>query len=356
MPPMLRFFIRRLLAIPITLFVISALLYGVIMLSPVEARAQLYMPKGGSNNPNLRPEVLRQQIIEKHGLNDPYPVQYARWALRLLQGDWGWSPGLRGDVLEALIARTPVTAELTIYSILLLVPLGIASGAISGWKQNQISDHGFRLIAFIATSIPPFVLGLVLLTIFYAGLNWFPPGRVSISEHFVVNSSNFKSFTGLLTLDGMLNGRLDISVSAFRHLVLPAITLSMAHWATLGRVTRAATIEEINREYIVAARARGIPRRSIVWIHALRNVMIPALNSTALSTASLIMGVFVVEVVFGFPGVSELITGAMWYTPDTPTAMGFSIYSVLLVLPVMLVLDIFQGLVDPRIREGASEL
>jgi ABC-type dipeptide/oligopeptide/nickel transport system permease component len=355
MPPMLTFFIRRLLAIPITLFVITASLYGVIMLAPVEARAELYMPKGESNNPHLRPEVMRQQIIEEHGLNDPYPVQYARWALRLLRGDWGWSPGLRGDVLEALIMRTSATAELTIYSVLLLVPLGIASGALAGWGQNRLPDHGFRLIAFIATSIPPFILGLVLLTIFYAGLNWFPPGRVSISENPVVTSSNFKHFTGLLTLDGMLNGRIDISASAFRHLVLPAITLSLAHWATLGRVTRVATIEEIGREYIVAARARGIPRRSIVWIHALRNVMIPALNSTALSAASLLMGVFVVEVIFGLPGVSELITGAMRNVPDTPTAMGFAIYSVLLVLPVMLILDIVQGIVDPRIREGASE-
>lgn len=355
MPPMLMFFIRRLLAIPITLLVITAVLYGVIMLAPAEARAELYMPKGQSNNPNLRPEIMRQQIIEKHGLNDPYPVQYVRWASRLLRGDWGWSPGLRGDVLEALIERTSMTAELTIYSILLLVPLGIASGALAGWRQNRLPDHGFRPVAFIGTSIPPFILGLVLLTIFYAGLNWFPPGRVSISDNLVVTSPNFKHFTGLLTLDGMLNGRIDITTSAFRHLVLPALTLSLAHWATLGRVTRVATIEEIHKEYIVAARARGIPRRSVVWIHALRNVMIPAMNSTALSAASLLMGVFVVEAIFGLPGVSELITGAMRNMPDTPTAMGFAIYSVLLVLPVMLVLDVLQGFVDPRIREGAAE-
>jgi peptide/nickel transport system permease protein len=249
-----------------------------------------------------------------------------------------------------------VTAELTIYSVLLLVPLGIASGTGAGRKQNRLSDHGFRLVAFIATSIPPFILGLVLLAIFYAGLHWFPPGRISISESFEIADPSFKSFTGLLTIDGLLNGRFDISLSALRHLVLPAITLSLAHWATLGRVTRAAMIEELDKDYIVAARGRGLPRQSIIWLHALRNAMIPALNSTALSAASLIMGVFVVEAVFGFPGVSELITGGGWYTPDTPIAMGCAVYSVLLVLPVMLVLDIAQGIVDPRIREGITEL
>jgi peptide/nickel transport system permease protein len=352
MPPMLRFLLRRLLAIPTTLFVITAVLYAIIMLAPAETRAELYMPRGESNNPNLRPEVLRQQIIEENGLNDPYPVQYVRWASRLLRGDWGWSPGLRGDVLPALIERTPATAELTIYSVLLLVPLGIASGLNAGWRQNRPSDHGFRLIAFVATSIPPFILGLVLLTTFYAGLHWFPPGRIGISESFEIADPSFESITGLLTFDGLLNGRFDIAISALRHLVLPAITVSLAHWATLGRVTRATTIEELGKEYIVAARGRGLPRQSVVWVHSLRNVMVPALNSAALSAASLIMGVFVVEAVFGFPGISELITGAVQFAPDTPVAMGFAVYSVLIVLPMMLILDVIQAIVDPRIREG----
>ncbi|MFQ6102065.1 MAG: ABC transporter permease [Anaerolineae bacterium] len=353
---MLKFLIRRLMAIPITLFMITAVLYGIIMLAPVEMRAQLYMPRGLSHNPNLRPEVLLHQIIEEHGLNDPYPLQYARWAFRLLQGNWGWSPQLRGDVLEALLVRTPATAELTLYCVLLLIPSGLASGVIAGWKQDRPSDHGFRLTAFIATSIPPFILGLVLLSIFYAGLRWFPPGRLGVAEDFVVKSSSFRSFTGLLTIDGLLNGRFDVTFDALRHLALPVITLSLAHWATLGRVTRAAMIGELGKEYIVAARGRGLPRRSVLWLHALRNAMVPALSSSALSAASLIMGVFVVEVVFGFPGVSKLIIGSMQYTPDAPVAMGFAVYSVLLVLPIMLVLDIIQGIVDPRIREGVSEL
>jgi peptide/nickel transport system permease protein len=352
MPPILKFIVRRLLAVPITLLVITVVLYGIVMLAPIEARVSLYEPQGGKPR---NPEALRQYIIREYGLNDPYPVQYARWAFRMLQGDWGWSPLLRADVLEALVVRTPATVELTLYSTLLLVPLGLASGVVAGWRTGRPVDHGFRLIAFIGTSIPPFILGLMLLGIFYAGLHWFPPGRIDISDSFVVTSPNFNHVTGLLTVDGLLNGRLDISLNAFRHLVLPAITLSLTHWATLGRVTRAAIIEERTKEYITAARGRGLPKQTVIWRHALRNAMIPGLNSTALSAAALIMGVFVVEIVFGFPGISELATLSWAYTPDSAAAMGFAIYSVLLVLPLMFVLDIIQAIVDPRIREGIAE-
>ena len=352
---MLRFLIRRLLAILATLLMVTAALYAVLMLAPAEERAELYLPKGNSNNPGLRPEAMIERVIEEKGLNDPYPVQYVRWVAHLLRGDWGWSPSLRGDVLDALVARTPVTAELTLYSVILLVPLGIASGVISGHRQNRPFDHVFRILAFTATSVPPFILALVLLTIFYAGLRWFPPGRIGIAESQVVTSSAFISVTGLLTLDGLLNGRTDITINALRHLVLPAITLSLAHWATLGRVTRAAMIEELSKDYILAARGRGLPRQSVIWIHALRNVVVPALNSTALSAAALVTGVFVIEAVFGFPGVSELITKAMVFQTDTPIAMGFALYSVLVVSPLMLILDVLQGVVDPRIREEVGE-
>ena len=122
MSPTVKFIIQRFLALPVTLFVVTAVLYAIVMVAPVETRAELYMPKGSSNNPSLNPEAMKRRIIEKQGLNDPYPVQYARWVSRLIQGDWGWSPALGGDVLEALIVRTPATLELTIFSIQAVIP------------------------------------------------------------------------------------------------------------------------------------------------------------------------------------------------------------------------------------------
>lgn len=356
MPPLLKFIARRLLAVPITLLIITATLYGILMLAPVELRAELYMPRSASNNPNYNPELIRQQIIKEQGLDDPYPVQYARWAGRLLRGDWGWSPGFRTEVLPALLARTPATAELTLYSVLLLVPLGIIGGGLAGARPQRLPDYVFRGLAFIATAMPPFILALVLLGIFYVGLRWFPLGRQGITEQYLVQAPTFKSYTGLLTVDGLLNGQPAISLDALRRLVLPCITLSMVHWATLGRVTRAAMIEEMTKDYVTAARGRGLRNSIITWRHMLHNAMLPALNSIGLSTASLIMGVFVIEVVFNIPGVSELIVASARGAPDPPMAMGFALYSVGLVLPVMLILDIAQAVVDPRIREGVKDL
>ncbi|MBN1147914.1 MAG: ABC transporter permease [Anaerolineales bacterium] len=294
-----------------------------------------------------------------HNLNAPFLVQYWGWASRLLHGDWGWSPALRSDVLGALLVRTPVTAELTLYSVIVFFSFGLFCGVRAAWKRGRLFDQGFRLAAFTATSIPPFILGLMLISIFYVGLNWFPIGRISRAYDLEVDSKEFQTYTGMLTVDGLLNGRLDISLDALRHLMLPVLTLSLAHWATLGRVMRTAMIEELSQDYVTAARGRGVSMRRAVWWHALRNALLPALNSTAISAAMLITGVYVVEVIFALPGVSELInksTARGVYTaamiPDVSIAMGFTVYSVIMVLVFMLILDIVQAVVDPRVREG----
>jgi peptide/nickel transport system permease protein len=351
---LLQFFVRRLLTVVITLFIITAIIYGIVLMAPVESRAQLYM--GKRVRANLPPEIYErfiQSVIEEHGMDDPYPVQYFRWVSQLLQGDWGWSPVLRANVFDVLVARTPATVELTLYSLLLFIPLGLLSGALAGWRRNRAPDHSFRLFAFIGTSIPPFILGFVLISIFYVGLHWFLPGHLSMAESMVVRSPGFKSYTGLLTLDGLLNGRPEVALDAARHLIMPVLTLSVFHWATLGRVTRASIIEETNKGYVTAAHARGLSERRILWGHAVPNVLVPSLTASALGAAALITGVYVIEAVFGWPGVSKLITNTMWY-PDVAMASGFAVYSVLAVLTVMILLDIVQLVADPRLRKGGE--
>jgi ABC-type dipeptide/oligopeptide/nickel transport system permease component len=171
----------------------------------------------------------------------------------------------------------------------------------------------------------------------------------------MTNSSSFRTFTGLLTIDGLLNGRPEVTLAAARHLVMPVISLSLFHWATLGRVTRASVIEEVNKGYVTAAHARGLPRSRILWGHTVPNVLVPSLTASALSAATLITGVYVIELVFGWPGVSRLITNSMWQ-PDVAMASGFAVYSVVAVLSVMILLDIVQLVVDPRLRRGGGEL
>lgn len=348
------FVLRRLLIIPLTLLVVTAVLYSFFMAVPAEERASLYLP------PNI-PRVMTQEkldnlinnIIVDKGLDGSFWQQYGRWAGGLLRGDWGYSPTFNAPVLDLLQKRTAVTLELAFYALLMLIPLGIFSGMLSGWRPGSKRDNSFRAAAFLATSIPPFILGLFLLSIFYVGLGWFPPGRTGLIELTLrASTSSFQTITGFLTIDGLLNGRLDVTQDALRHLALPVFTLSLAHWATLGRVTRVAVINETSQAYVVAAKARGLRRRQIVWRHVFRNVLLPALTSSSLSAASLITGVFVVEVVFDYKGLSELVTNSLRTTaPDAALAMGFAIYSVLLVLPIMLLLDMLKGLADPRVRE-----
>jgi peptide/nickel transport system permease protein len=358
MPPFLKFLIRRLLAIPVTLLIITAALYAVAMLTPVRSRALLYWP------PNLNPEQLTaeqeariiQNIIDKWGLNDPYPAQYVRWLSQLTQGNWGYSPVLRRDVLAYLLRRTPVTVELTLYSVIVFIPLGVLGGVIAARRKNSAADHGFRLAAFVGTSIPPFILGLMMLSFLYVGLRWFPLGRLSVAEEAVVRSDAFQAYTGLLTVDGWLNGRPDISLSALHHLAMPVFALALAHWATLGRVTRVTMIEQLDEEYVMAARGRGLRECTVVWGHALRNALVPALTSSGLSTASLITGVYVIEVIFALHGVSDvLVTSVKTGILDVATGLGFAIYSVIMVLSVLFALDVLQAVVDPRLRERIAE-
>jgi peptide/nickel transport system permease protein len=336
----------------VSFIIITATLYGLLMLAPAEERATLYLPRRMPQHAD--PAHILEVIVRDYGLNDPFPIQYTRWLGNLVRGDWGFSPVRREDVLSALLARAPVTAELAVYSVLVFIPLGLISGAVAARRVRSPSDNAIRIAAFIGTSVPPFIFGLMLLSVFYVALGWLAPWRLSTTHDLFVRSAGFHTFTGFLTLDGFLNGRPDISLDALRHLVMPVVTLSLAHWATLGRLTRAAILDEMRRAYVVSARARGLSGGAVLWRHAFRNALIPALNSTALSAANLVTGVFVVEAVFGFHGLSELITTAVAFTPDVPMATGFAVFSVLLVLPLMFLLDILQALVDPRIREGIA--
>jgi peptide/nickel transport system permease protein len=353
MPPFLQFVVRRFLVIPVSLVIITLVLYGGVMLTPPEARATLYYPP--RMNPNMTEEQMRQyqeMIIKRYHLREPFLIQYGYWVQSLFDGTWGYSPSMNEFVLPALLRRTPITLELGIYSLMLLVPLGLVSGVIAGWKRSGTFDRLFRGFAFLSTSTPSFIMALVLLSAFYINLGWFAPERISLHYGLELAKDSFRHVTGMLTVDSLLNGRPDIFLDAWKHLAMPIFTLSLYHWATLGRIARTSMINERNKEYILSARARGIAERRVVWHHAFRNMLTPSLTSVALSAASIVTGVFVAEIIFDFNGVSGVILSAMSGIPDAPAALGFAIYSVLLVLILMFVLDVLQALLDPRVREG----
>jgi ABC-type dipeptide/oligopeptide/nickel transport system permease component len=353
MPPFLQFVIRRFLSIPISLLVITMVLYGGVMLTPPEARATLYMPD--NMPPRLTDEQFKkieENIIERYHLRDPYLVQYFFWVGSLFEGTWGYSPSLNEYVLPSLLRRTPATLELALYSLLLLIPLGLVSGVAAGWKRGGRLDRGFRFLAFLSTSTPSFILAIVLLSIFYINLNWFAPGRLDLNHGLEISGGSFVSYTGILTLDSLLNGRPDIFGNAVRHLAMPVFTLSIYHWATLGRVTRISVLGEEKKEYVTAAKARGLIERRVVWKHVFHNILSPSLTSMTLSATSIVTGVFVAEIIYDINGISGVIVAAMGGVADAPAALGFAMYSVVMILFLMFLLDVLQAVLDPRVREG----
>lgn len=355
MPPFLRFVVVRFLAIPVTILIVTMTLYAFVLLTPPDVRAQLYYPS--RFNPNMTEEKLKQynaRVVRDHKLDAPFPVQYLNWMKELATGQWGYSPVLNEDVLPALLRRTPATAEILIYTLLLYVPLGLLTGIKAGWKKNSRFDRGFRATAFIASAIPTFILALVLMDIFYVVLHWLAPERLSLANDMIFKSDEWRSFTGLLTIDGLLNLKPQVSLDALRHLVMPVVTVALFYWATLGRITRVGIIEESQKEYLLAARARGVTNRSLQWGHAFRNVLTPALTSTALSVAWLLTGVYIVEAIYNFRGISEVAIQGVQGIPDATAIMGFAIYSVLLVSLTMFILDVLQAVFDPRLRQGVT--
>lgn len=353
MPPLLRFMIRRFMVVPVSLFIITLVLYAGVMLTPPEARVSLYLPE--RMNPHLTEEQLKEfieTVIEKRHLRDPFPIQYYYWVRSLFDESWGYSASMNELVLPALLRRTPITLELALYSLLFLIPLGLISGVISGWRRNGVFDSIFRGAAFLGTSMPMFILALVLLSVFYLNLGWFAPERISLPYSIEFSNGSFNQFTGIVTIDALLNARPDVFLDAWKHLAMPVFTLSLYHWATLARVARATMIAERDKPYILAARARGISERTVVWRHAYFNMLTPSLTSMTLSATSIVTGVFVSEIIFNFNGVSNVIIKAMSGIPDAPAALGFAIYSVVMILLLMFILDVLQALLDPRVREG----
>lgn len=353
---MLHFFqhlLRRIGSQLVTFLIITAILYGSVMLTPAETRATLYMPENTSRMSEKQYQAMLDRMIERYHLNDPFPIQYFYWLTNLAQGNWGYSPTLQTDVLTALMQRAPATTEIILYAYLLYFPLGIISGVMAARRKDKAGDRVFRFAAYAATAIPPFILAIVMMAIFYIDLYWFAPERASSTINFFISSGQFKTYTGLLTIDGLLNGRPDITLDALRHLVMPVVTLALANWALLGSLTRTTMVEELPKEYVVAARARGLSEGRIFWVHMLRNVISPAFSSSLVSAASLITGVMVVEIIFNYPGISYIALRSIEGIPDAPAALGFTLYSIILILILMTILDMFQYGLDPRIREKA---
>ncbi|WP_193337263.1 ABC transporter permease [Devosia beringensis] len=311
--------LRRLLsAIPLLLG-ISVILFAIIHLAP-GGPLDMY-----TENPAVSKEALAQ-IAAAYGLDQPVPVQYFLWLKSMLLGDWGYSIRTGRPVLAEIVLRLGPTLELgglaLILSLAIAIPLGIVSAARRGSKL----DSALTLASFAGISIPVFWLALLLQLLFSVQLGWLP-------------SAGYKSIGG-----GDFFDRLS-------HIVMPAAVLSLATVASWSRFIRSGMIDVLNQDYIRTAYAKGRSERGVVFMHALRNAMIPAVTVIAVDFATVISGAVITETVFAWPGIGRLFMESM-DGRDYPMLMGLMMMGSLGIVLANIIADLAYASLDPRIRYG----
>lgn len=314
---MLFFLIRRLLsAIPV-LFVVSLLTFLILWLVPGDVSAEL----GGSD---ATPQQI-QQIREQIGLDKPIWDRALIWYGNLLRGDLGHSWLLNRSVVDAVLERLPVTLSLTALALVISVILGMLLGVLAAIRHNSWIDRGAMIAALLGLSVPDFWLGVVLIILFGVSLGWLPTG-------------GYVPFT-----EDMLGWA--------RSMALPAATLAITQMGIVARMTRSSMLDVLGQDYIRTARAKGLPRRRIVFRHALRNAMVPVLTTIGVTTGVLLSGAVVIETVFSLPGVGRLIVGSI-QRRDFPIIQGGLLVTATVFVFVNIVVDVLYGVFDPRIRDG----
>lgn len=270
----------------------------------------------------LGPEATEQAILdlrEELGLNDPLPVQYARFLWGAVKGDFGDSTRFRQPALQLFAERLPATLELASLSLLFSVVVGVVVGVIAAVYRNTSVDNIARVGALVGQAVPNFYLGLVCIIIFAAQLKWLPAG-----------------------------GRGGVA-----HLILPVFALGTFYSAITARFVRGAMVEVMEADYIRTAKAKGLRYWTVILRHALRNALIGVVTLIGLQTGSLLSGAVVTETVFAWPGIGRMAVNAI-YTRDFPVVQVTIIMTAIIFVVINLVTDLLYSVIDPRIRTQGS--
>lgn len=335
-----RYLIRRLL-ITIPLFIgitlVSFLIANAVPADPVTAN----LPQNALNN-----EELVQAFREKWGLDEPLYVQYFTYLGNLLRGDMGTSIKTSRPIVDDIRQFLPATMELSTYSILIGLTIGITFGIISAVMRDTIVDYLLRTFALVGVSFPVFLLALVGLSIFYAELGWVAgPGRLGF------RSTPPTMITGWFTIDALLTGNWATFREAFSHIILPSIILGGFISGTIARVTRSSMLEAMGADYIRTARAKGISENVVVIRHGLGNALIPVVTVIGLSYGNLLSGAVLTESIFAWPGLGRYMFRAST-SQDFPAIMGVSLLIAVIYVLVNLVVDLLYFFIDPRLRKA----
>ena len=312
---MTTYLLRRLLALVPVMLVVVTIVFFLIHLIPGDPVAVI-----------LGPEANAQQIEDARralGLDRPLPEQLVRFYARLLRGDLGRSYYLDRPVTTALLERAEPTLVLMASALIVAVLIGVPSGIVAGAYPGSGWDRVLMTAALLGVCVPGFWLSLNFIYLFLVRLGWLPvAGYASVFSD---------------------------PVAAFRHMLLPAVSLGFSQSALIARIARSCMIEVLRQDYIRTARAKGLAERSVVYLHAFRNALVPVVTVIGITMAILIGGAVVTEIVFNIPGLGRLIISAI-LRRDYPVVQGVVLVTAAAYMLINLVVDMVYAFIDPRIR------
>jgi ABC-type dipeptide/oligopeptide/nickel transport system permease component len=310
------YLMHRLFTLPLLLFGISLISFTLLNLAPGDpAGILLRLQQPGTEPPREAVLALRQEL----GLNDPLPLRYGRWLLGALQGNLGKSYRSGEAVTAELAQRLPATLLLAGTSLTLATLIGIPLGVFAAvWRGSPV-DGLSRLLALLGAAVPSYLLALLLVLVFGVTLQWLPT----------------------------------IGYGSLPQLVLPALALAASSSAQLMRLTRASMLEVVQQDYVRTARAKGMGERRVIWVHALKNALLPVITVLGVNLGYLLGGAVIVETIFSWPGVGKYAIDSI-FQRDYPVIQGFVLYMAVIFLVVNLLVDVTYRWLDPRLHFGAQ--
>ena len=291
------------------------------------------------------PRDVYEAVRRELGLDQPLWVQFWLYVKKMAAGDFGMSLVTNAPVIDDIRRVFPATLELATFATVIGVVLGVPMGIAGAVWQDRWPDQLVRVIGLVGYSVPIFWLGIIGLLVFYGILGWVQgPGRLGIFFEDMV-----PTVTGVILIDAALAGEWEVFRNAFGHVVLPSAVLGYFSIAYIARMTRSFMLEQLNQEYVVTARAKGVSEARIIWVHALRNIAVQLVTVIALSYARLLEGAVLTETVFAWPGLGRYLTTAL-LAGDMNAVLGATIVVGLVFVGINLLSDLLYRLLDPRAR------
>lgn len=315
---MLKYCLKKIGQLAIVMLLISFFSFAIIDLAPGDISSMYLTPD--------MTEAERQLITEKLGLDKSMPEQYWGWLTEALQGNFGVSLSYNTPVAPMLLRRLPSTILLMSVSLLVSLALAIPLGLIAGYKKNTWADNLISSFAYFGMSIPSFYFGMLMIILFTATLHWLPSS-------------------------GMHSVGVDTPLDTLQHMIMPVLTMALGTMASKIRYVRANTIGQLSEEYVLASKAKGCTPAQILCKHVLKNTLLPIITILGMNMASLVCGSFIIESVFGWPGVGSFAMEAIGKR-DYPVIMAYIMLSGFILVVGNFVADILYSFADPRIKRG----